>query len=216
MLSVLAAAVVVELFTSQGCSSCPPAERLLSELAKHPANVIALSFHVDYWDQLGWRDPFSSRAWTQRQMLYVRSMRLNSAYTPQMVVDGKWQFVGSDDAALRRGVTEASRRAPAGSVSVQATRAPAAITATVQADAPPDADLVLVVFENGVTVHIAAGENEGLTQTNDAIVRTLMPVSPGTVTIPVDPSWKHLGVAVLLQDRKTHEIVNAAVVRPSP
>jgi len=215
ILSILAAAVVVELFTSQGCSSCPPAETLVSNLAKAPGNVVPLAYHVDYWDHLGWRDPFSARAWTQRQMMYVRSMGLNSAYTPQMVVGGTWQFVGSNDVALRHAIAAASRRAPVGSVTVHAARAPAAITATVEANVPPGTDVMLAVFEKGVTVHIGAGENGGSTQTDDAIVRKLMPVSPGTVTIPVDPSWKHLGVVVFLQDQKTLAIGNAAVVRPS-
>ena len=86
--------VVLELFTSQGCSSCPSADAFLRKLAKEP-RVIRLAFHVDYWNSLGWRDPFSSREWSQRQGAYVRAMKLSSAYTPQMVVNGTRQMVGS-------------------------------------------------------------------------------------------------------------------------
>ena len=81
MISILVA-VVVELFTSQGCSSCPPADALVRELRKDP-NVIPIAYHVDYWNYLGWRDPFSAPDWTLRQMQYVHAMKLNSAYTPQ-------------------------------------------------------------------------------------------------------------------------------------
>src|SRR5215475_14098008 len=86
--------IVVELFTSEGCSSCPPADKLLAELAGRP-EVLALSFHVDYWDRLGWKDPYSSHEATERQSRYAKLLDLPSLYTPQIVVDGKWQAVGS-------------------------------------------------------------------------------------------------------------------------
>ncbi|HEY1313675.1 MAG TPA: DUF1223 domain-containing protein, partial [Steroidobacteraceae bacterium] len=90
---------VVELFTSEGCSSCPPAEAYLGDLARR-ADVLALAFHVDYWDDLGWRDRFELPEAVQRQRLYARNLRLASIYTPQIVVDGRGDFVGSDRASI--------------------------------------------------------------------------------------------------------------------
>ena len=103
--------IVVELFTSEGCSSCPPADALLGELATRP-NVLALSFHVDYWDRLGWKDPFSSPEATARQQHYARLLGLDTVYTPQIVVDGSWEAVGSDQAAVERALDQARRSRP--------------------------------------------------------------------------------------------------------
>src|SRR5258708_37236121 len=103
--------IVVELFTSEGCSSCPPADALLAELADRP-DVLALSFHVDYWDRLGWKDPFSSREATARQNRYATLLALSTVYTPQIVVDGKWQAVGSDRADVEQALDRARRDRP--------------------------------------------------------------------------------------------------------
>jgi hypothetical protein len=104
--------VVVELFTSQGCSSCPPADALLGELARR-GDVLALGFHISYWDGLGWRDPFSSQSSTDRQRAYARLLGTGQVYTPQMVVDGRREMVGSDRAAVLAALRDARPQAVA-------------------------------------------------------------------------------------------------------
>src|SRR5213083_248603 len=105
--------VVVELFTSEGCSSCPPADALLAKLDHEQrlgnAEIIALEEHVDYWDQQGWRDPFSSAQWTERQQDYAAAFRNDGVYTPEMVVDGRAEFVGSSQSRARSAIAEAVR-----------------------------------------------------------------------------------------------------------
>src|SRR6266404_6173799 len=104
--------VVVELFTSEGCSSCPPADALLARLAEEPLDgnvqLIALEEHVDYWNDLGWADPFSSRDWTSRQNVYSGALGNGNPYTPQMVVDGRVEFVGSNTQKARQAILEAA------------------------------------------------------------------------------------------------------------
>src|SRR5207248_5820494 len=133
------APVVVELFTSQGCSSCPPADALIHDIANDPAmhgRVIPLAFHVDYWDSLGWRDPFSSAEWTQRQARYASTMHLSSAYTPQAVVNGTREFVGSNRAALSAALEKASNEKPLSEVTLTANREGNSLVANLHAMVP--------------------------------------------------------------------------------
>ena len=212
---ILAALVVVELFTSQGCSSCPPADALISKLAQNRGQVIPLAFHVDYWDRLGWRDPFSSREWTARQMMYVRSFALNGAYTPQAVVNGSRQFVGSSASAMQKAIDDASRAKPVGSIALDFARHGAKVDGSIRADAPAGSDVVLILFQDGVTTKIERGENEGQTVTDNAIVRRIVRVGSGALTknisLDADPGWKNLGVVGFVQDRSTLAITNASL-----
>jgi hypothetical protein len=213
--------VVAEFFTSQGCSSCPPADALIHDLAADPklrGRVIPLAFHVDYWDRLGWRDPFSSAEWSQRQVRYVNTMRLNSAYTPQAVVGGNREFVGSNQSALDVALEHASNDKPRGDVALTIRRDGNSLTATLRATVPANDDLMLAVTEDSVTTRIPHGENAGRTVTNDAIVRRLIRVTPGQtmVTIPVDPAWRNLSAAAFVQDRTTLAIGAAAAAQVQP
>ena len=204
--------VIVELFTSQGCSSCPPADALLSEIAKTPQQkkVIPLAFHVDYWDRLGWRDPFSAREWSARQYAYVGKMKLSGAYTPQVIVNGTRQMIGSNRSQVINAIEVESKRQVAGSVRVSFDGK----VATVNATSPVPIDLILVVVESGALTDIQRGENSGLKLKNDSIVRRLYRLgevngkAEQKVTIDVDPSWNRskLSVVAFLQDRATMKI----------
>ena len=168
--------VLVELFTSEGCSSCPPADRLLARLAADQpvpgALVVPLSLHVDYWNRLGWADPFSSARYTERQGAYAaRSRDAGRVYTPQMVVDGRTEFVGSDERAARRAI-EAAAREPKAFVRVRPDAA-GMVRVTV-AGAAPGADVVLAVVEDGLSSDVTRGENAGKTLAHVAVARALV------------------------------------------
>lgn len=215
------APVVVELFTSQGCSSCPPADALLIRLAQDP-NVIPLSFHVDYWNHLGWSDPFSSAAWSQRQQRYASQLGSN-VYTPQAVVDGSVELVGSDESRARRVIGEAGSRAS--STSIRLTRNAGKITAEVSLRARVDANLqlIFVTYQRSVTTPVARGENGGRTLRNDFVVRRLSVADEfrgevgahhAEMAPQIDAAWSKgpFGVVAFLQDPKSLKIYGAAVI----
>lgn len=212
--------VVVELFTSQGCSSCPPADAIIQSIAHDESlrgRVIPLAFHVDYWDRLGWRDPFSATAWTRRQMVYARAFSLNSAYTPQAVVGGRKEFVGSNGGKLDAAIVEVSHAPRAGVLRVDVKRDGANVAATIHAEAGKDVDVMLALVENGISTNVGGGENQGRVIVNEAIVRDLVRVATGavdkTLTMKPDPAWKNLAVVVFLQDRNSLAITNATTAR---
>jgi hypothetical protein len=208
--------VVVELFTSQGCSSCPPADDLIHAIANDPAmrgRVIPLAFHVDYWDSLGWRDPFSSSEWTQRQARYARTMRLSSAYTPQAVVNGTREFVGSNRAAMSAALEKASNEKPRGEITLTARREGNSLIANIHANVSASDDLMLAIVEDGVTTKVEHGENAGRMITNDAIVRKLVQVKLGESTVRLDPPWRSLSATAFVQDRITLAIGAAATAQ---
>lgn len=180
--SAASAATVLELYTSEGCNSCPPADQWVSRVKSEPG-LIALAFHVDYWDRLGWTDRFGSAAYTQRQ---AQQSALNGArfsYTPQVVVNG----VDRKDWPVAASTWQASRR-PAAPVSVLLERDAAAIRATVQllAGAPRQLAAYWAVTENGHVSAVKSGENAGVTLHHDRVVREYLPVpawttDPGTI-----------------------------------
>jgi hypothetical protein len=159
--------IVVELFTSQGCSSCPPAEKYLGELARRP-EVLALSFHVDYWDELGWRDRFSSPEATRRQRDYAHALGLQSVYTPQAIVDGKRDFVGSNRAAIDSALKEGAVGVP---VSLLIHDASVVVGIGAKENAAPS-DVVLVAYLRSATSSIGRGENAGRTIQESNVVRS--------------------------------------------
>lgn len=221
-----AAPILVELFTSQGCNSCPPADALLSRLGRGQGAgtdrpIVPLAFHVDYWNYLGWSDPFSSASWSARQHRYAERVSGGRVYTPQLVVNGASHAVGSQSGQVQRAVKQAaSTSAGPARVEVAAERRGDRIWVNASATLGRAGRAVIAraaVFENDVLTEVPRGENAGRTLENDYIVRALETVfevpgdgeaGGGAIEIPIDPGWRpdHLGVAVFLQDRDTLEI----------
>ena len=223
--------VLVELFTSEGCSSCPPADELLAKLqASQPvdgAEIIPLSEHVDYWDGASWRDPFSSAAFTSRQQAYVKALHIDGPYTPQMVIDGRTEFVGSDEGAALNSISAASGvRKAAVELSVGAPQASSvSVTISVKglvAQGGGDTeDVFLAVTENNLSSHVRGGENGGRLLHHAAVVRSLQrvgPVTPGVVLsqsidLKLAPTWKKLDLSIVafVQSRRTGRIFGAGM-----
>jgi hypothetical protein len=228
--------VVVELFTAQGCSSCPPADRVLSALGRDESlreRVVPLAFHVDYWDAIGWTDPFGSPRWSARQEAYGRRFGLGGVYTPQLVLDGRAEMNGGQEARVREEIARGLERPPLARIGLAAALAEARLEAVVTAgaelleDRAGKTDLMVAVFENAVDTPVARGENEGAVLRNDFIVRRLetalsLAGRAGTsrsreLKVRVDPGWRreNLGVAAFLQDPRSLEILGA-VAKPLP
>jgi hypothetical protein len=187
--------VVVELFTSEGCSSCPPADSLVTQLAKDQpvpgAEIIVLGEHVDYWNYIGWTDRFSSAQWTARQQAYVRRMRLDSAYTPQLVVDGQIEIVGNDDRRVLATIASQSQRKKAAQVLLRLEGNTLAVD--VLSEKGLDADVILAITEGNLKTVVKAGENGGRTLMHSAVVRNLMPL--GSMRGQSFETTRHLGLA---------------------
>ena len=172
--------VVVEMFTSQSCSSCPPADRFLGELAKRK-DILALSMHVDYWNALGWRDPWSSPKVTERQRRYSRMLGARYVSTPQAVIQGRAYAVGSDRGAVAREIATARRASSARVLPRVSMSAPGRLTVTLpDGDPGTNATVWLVIFDDGHTARITGGENTGATITYSNVVRELRPIGRWT------------------------------------
>jgi hypothetical protein len=195
--------VVVELFSSEGCSSCPPADALLAALSDQAsvggADVIALEWHVDYWNGLGWADPFSSETATERQRDYARRLHAG-VYTPQMVVDGAAQFVGSDRDSARREIAAAAQQRHR-----SLTMSPVAgDEVRIRAEgAPAGASLLLVVTESHLSTAVPHGENAGRTLAHGPVVRWSVSESVGAGgsvdvvrRMPHRPEWRRENVSL--------------------
>jgi hypothetical protein len=218
--------VIVELFTSEGCSDCPPADTLLDKLiATQPvtgAEIIGLGEHVDYWDRQGWKDRFSSAAVTSRQQIYQTRFRTESIYTPQMVVDGRAEFVGSDASAARKAI-EKTLTAPHGIVALDADGGHVRVTVT---DLPRIArgdhgDIIVLVTESGLTTDVKRGENHGKVLKHAPVVRYLATIGQiaadaaggsARADIPIDAAWQRdrLLVVAFVQEQRGRTILAAA------
>jgi hypothetical protein len=188
-------AVLIELFTSQSCSSCPPADALLSELAQR-ADVVALAWHVDYWNNLGWRDAFARPAWTARQRRYASLLR-DEVYTPALVVNGRRMVVGSDPQAVEAAISSAR----ALSVAVDIGLSPTGLIARV-GDRPAGATVSLIVYDIVQATRVLAGENRGRTLRESRIVTAVTALSPdiGRTPVSLPPIAQDQGAALVVQD----------------
>lgn len=213
---------LLELFTSEGCSSCPPADQLLSQIAAsartNGQRILAMEFHVDYWDHLGWSDPFSSHEFSSRQERYVEVLRLAGVYTPQLIVNGTEGFVGSD----RNRAEAAIQKALARPVPVSLEFRTVAHAKDVQVDykvsaAPKGAVLCLALVDSSQVIHVAAGENSGRTLAHTNVVREFVSVRlgdrrEGSVTLrqPSAPTSSAVRVIGFVQDGKSLAVLGAA------
>ncbi len=203
--------VVLELFTSQACSSCPPADALLGALAASPG-LLALSFHVTYWNGPGWADPFSSPQATARQRAYAAAIG-TEVFTPQLVIDGRTSALGSDREAVQAAIAAARHDHASSPVPVPALTlgpAPAGLNATIGAGTG-DADLLLIGFDPAHTTQIAGGENGGVTLHETNVVRSLRIIghwtgTPMRLAVASPPGQK----AALILQRSDGTILAAA------
>jgi hypothetical protein len=221
--------VLVELFTSEGCSSCPPADALLSRLGRTQpvpgADIIALEEHVDYWDHLGWKDPFSSEAATMRQNDYGSAFGGEQIYTPQMVVDGRTEFVGSSDSAALRAIRSASQ-SPKPGVQLDwgaGDNLKINVSPLASATRGDDLQVILVVAENMLHTNVKRGENAGRALEHNGVVRQLSlvakinsPSSGFSSTAVVHPAqeWnrENLRAVVFVQERHSRHILAVAAI----
>jgi len=212
---------VVELFTSEGCSSCPPADALVARLQEEDKNlpVYILAFHVDYWDRLGWKDVFSDAAYTDRQRQYAAWLKLSTIYTPQVVVNGKKEFVGSNEAALRQAIGSSLQEGAGDRVGLKDVKLSGGhLEWKAETEATGGAvDLVITVVEHHATTQVKAGENRGRTVNHVQIVRGLEVVHPdgkgnaqGHLSWPEGLKADDADVVAFLQNRDSGKILAAA------
>ena len=228
--------VVVELFTSEGCSSCPPADALLTRLTEQQfyenAQLITLEEHVDYWDNQGWTDPFSSRDWTYRQNVYAGILGNRNPYTPQMVVDGTVEFNGSYAQKARQAILEA-----AGKTKIPVTLVLGSTNETGKGDFSVTvgklggttkgeaAEVWLAITETGLHSAVKRGENAGQDLHHAAVVRSMRKIGEAKADaetsfsedarVPLQKEWKreNLRAVLLVQEKKSRRILGAAETR---
>lgn len=222
------ATVIVELFTSEGCSSCPPADGVLARLEESQpvlgARVVPLEFHVDYWDELGWPDPFATPSFTERQRKYATLE--GRLYTPQAVVDGRTELVGSNASALERAIAQAAPR-PHASIEIGCERKDLSVEVTVHVGPLPasaehsssEASVLVTLTQSRATMRVLRGENGGRTLDHTAVVRELETAgmvslrggdARATLRLPAGIPTEQLRVVAFAQRARDRQIVGSA------
>lgn len=215
---------LLELYTSEGCNSCPPADRWISSLRRPgliPQQLVVLAFHVDYWNYLGWQDRFSQRRFTDRQQALVRANGLRTAYTPQLVLNGR-DF--RDTAGIETQVARNNKQVPSVGLTLRADKQASALKASVLVNpqtrsAHEPMELYVALYENNLESEVKAGENRGERLRHDYVVRVLVgpvAVAPDKATrqewqIPLAADWKRadLGLAAFVQSVRSGEVLQA-------
>jgi hypothetical protein len=212
--------VVAELFTSQGCSSCPPADALLSRLADRK-DVIALSLPITYWDMLGWKDTLASEDNTRRQKAYAQFMGRGGVYTPEMIIDGASDIVGSREEAIESAIDARAADEHAMPVSLSASNHELHVYVGAADDRPAEATVWLLEILEKASVGIRAGENEGRTMTYRNVVRSIKAVGIWkgqalTLDLPRNDlvGEPHDAVAIIVQQNGYGRILGAAIAEP--
>lgn len=219
--------VLVELFTSEGCSSCPPADALLIQLDRQPianAEVIVLSEHVDYWNRLGWTDPFSSAEFSRRQSRYSEAWGKDGVYTPQMVVDGHAEFNGSDGRKAQAVIAKAAQEKKAVvKLALNGDRLRVEVTDLPQSG---DAEVLLAIAEANLKSDVRRGENSGRSITHTGVTRRLEVIGtakPGAAffadpKVSLEKNWKRpdLRAVVFVQERGSRRVLGAAAISLAP
>jgi hypothetical protein len=207
----------VELFTSEGCSSCPPADKLMEKIQKeNEARVYILVFHVDYWDRLGWKDSFSNADYSKRQYQYAGWLNIQSVYTPQVIVNGKTELVGSDEAKLNQAIMTGLSTKPTSQLSlkmIEMVNSQVSLQYSVE-NPPENCSVFFALVQKKATSHVERGENKGLTLTHVQIVRNLQQIAlksknNGAVrmNLPTDANLQQYGITGFVQNNKTGEIL---------
>ncbi len=226
-----AACAVVELFTSEGCSSCPPADALLAELAaqarKDGTNVLCLALHVDYWDNLGWKDLLADPAYSARQHAYAGAAGTRRVYTPQMIVNGTEELVGSDAPRVRKAIKGALAKAAKVRVAAHAGALEKGKPTTVEFELTrgpgvpvgvlDKAVVTVAIVEDGLVSKVTRGENEGKTLTHERVVRALAAASPDKqgrgrleLTVPDPVKLENAAIVVFVQEGPDRAVIGAA------
>jgi len=210
--------VVMELFTSQGCSSCPPADDILGQYAKkNDAHIIPLAFHVDYWNRLGWVDSFSTEAYTSRQHYYASKFNSESVYTPQIILNGQKEMVGSDEAAIATAVGNFLKETETVSISVsnksvEGNRVKIGYSVNKLIS---KASINVALVQADVVTQIRAGENRGVKLDNNNVVRDLKTVSLTNTTgnielqLPRGSDASEFSIVLFIQDNDSGKITAA-------
>ncbi len=205
---------LLELFTSEGCSSCPPADKLLAKLEGEDNNLFVLSYHVDYWDHLGWKDPFSQAAFSQRQRQYAKKFNLESVYTPQVVINGKEELVGSDEDRLR---TSLARDHSLTALEVKFHRVDSStIALACEINNNEAEELNIAVVKPTASISVKKGENGGRTLQHVNVVYQLSTINAGPgelrteIKIPAALQSMPFKIILFLQRKKDSQVLSVS------